>query len=300
MRPTEALEPREVLDGVDHEVGRHHVEPHHRRVADERHEGEPLGLAQQPLQQEVGPVELLGVAGAGVTDDDGRPVDRRRHPAVAGRGHVDLGQELGLLVEVVERLAHVEVGLVERPAMAAADVAGADVVVAPQSRAALGEAQHVPRALDVDPHAEVAGHAEVVHRRQVPDLGHLRGQPGAVRQAEARGGEVTGHEIDAPGERGLGRLEDTHSLLGQRLELGLHEARSAGPGRPPEDAGEEARAEEPGEPGDEDGASGLRDGHPRCLGAGRPPVEWCGRSGPAGHLTTGSPPGDARVVTRPG
>ena len=249
------------------EVGRDHVEPHHRRVADERHEGEAPGLAQQPLQQEVGPVELLGVSGARVADDDGRPVHRCGHAAVAGLGDLELGQELGLLVEVVERLAHVEVGLVEGPAVPPAHVAGADVLVAAQVGAALGEAQDVAGALEVDLHADVAGHAQVVDRRQVPDLGHVAGQSGAVVEPEPGDREVAGDQVDAPGEVGLGGLEGGDPFLGQRLELRLHEAGGAGPRRPAQDAGQQPAAEEAGEPGEQDRAGLVRSGaHPCCLG----------------------------------
>src|SRR4029453_12353861 len=140
-------------------------------------------------------------AGVGVAHDDGRPVDRRAHAAGAGLGDLHLGQELGLLVEVVERLADVQVRLPERTAVAAAHIAGADVVVVPQVRAVRGEPQDVAGAFHVDPHAHVAGHAQVVDRGQVPDLADGPGQAGATAlHAEPGGGQVALDQGDPAGE----------------------------------------------------------------------------------------------------
>ena len=152
----------------------------------------------------------------------------------------------------------------ERPAVAPAHVARAHVVVPAQPRAALGEAQHVAGALDVDPHAHGPRHAQVVHRGEVPDLGGAGRHAGAVVDAQARGGEValtrsSGPPAPARPPRARPRL------LGQRLEPGLHQAGGPGLERPPQDAGQQARAQEPREAGDEEGVSVRRDGHACCL-----------------------------------
>jgi hypothetical protein len=58
--------------------------------------------------------------------------------------------------------AGLEVVFAERAGVAAADVAGAEVVQALQVGAAAGEVEDVAGALDLDPHAKVARHGQVV------------------------------------------------------------------------------------------------------------------------------------------
>ena len=52
-------------------------------------------LAQQPLHDEVRPVELLRLSRVTVTDDDGWAVDRGRHPGGHLPAHVRPDRELG-------------------------------------------------------------------------------------------------------------------------------------------------------------------------------------------------------------
>ena len=58
----------------------------------------------------------------------------------------------------------------------------------------------------------------------MPDLGDVAGQPVAVLQAEPGRREVAGHEVDAPGQAGVGGLDLADPLLGEVGELGLDQA----------------------------------------------------------------------------
>ena len=164
--------------------------------------------------------------------------------------------------------------LVERPAVAAADVAGADVVVPAQPRAVLGEAEHVAGAVDVDPHGEGRGTLRSYTAARC-QISVVRAATSGPSSTPGRGGEVAAHQLDAARQRRVGRLELGGPLLGQRLEPGLHQAGRPGRRRAAQDAGQQARAEEPREAGDEDRCPWTRIlAPPRGGQSTRPPAHW--------------------------
>ena len=71
------------------------------------------------LEEVVGPVDLVHLAGDRVADDDGRAVDAPRHDALLA--HDLLGLELRAVVRVLERLALVEHVLAEDASVGAGD-----------------------------------------------------------------------------------------------------------------------------------------------------------------------------------
>ncbi|OQC33807.1 MAG: hypothetical protein BWX64_02875 [Acidobacteria bacterium ADurb.Bin051] len=263
---------REVGDRVDHELPRHHVEPGAAAVADHRHQGEP-GLAQQPADHVVGAVVLLGGAGAAVADHDRRPVDRRRQPAPHPLLHLDLGEVLRLLVEVVERLPLDQVLLGEDAGVAAGDVAGRDVLEPVETGAAPREIEDLAGALDVDLHRQLPLHREVVDRGEMEDLAHLAGEAGVLidRQAEARLGDVPLDEGDPVREARFGGGDLRGPLLGERRELRLHEADHLVLVAPREDARHELGAEEARKAGEEDLGHDIPLSRPGLLSAAREP-----------------------------
>src|SRR5690606_3742844 len=89
-----------------------------------------------------------------------------------------------------------------------AHVAGAHVLMPLETVAALREVEEVPRPFDVDGHADLSGHGEVVDGREVVDLPHFsRDRVSPIAEPEIARGEIAGHELDPAAERLVGALE---------------------------------------------------------------------------------------------
>lgn len=155
-------------------------------------------------EEVVGPVDLVHLAGPGVTDDDRGAVDPPRHLRL-GAGDL-LGLELGPVVGVLELLALVEHVLPEQPLVASGDGDRGRVVKRPRPDR-VGQFHGVARALDVGDPVAVVIDGQVVDRRQVEEVGdaHLLEagevlvrdpQPGWVRSpitAWTRSSDPAGH-----------------------------------------------------------------------------------------------------------
>ena len=104
--------------------------------------------------------------------------------------------------------------------MAAAHVAGRDVLEALEVRAVIGEIEHVPGAVDVDANSDLSFDHQVVHRREMEDLDRVGEQRRGVFEPQVRQRDVALDQLEAAGElRALG-LEVEASLFGQLGELG--------------------------------------------------------------------------------
>jgi len=188
------------------------------RVAElEADQREPLreGVPQllDRLEEVVGTVDLVHLAGLRVADHDRRPV----HPPGALHPLADelLGLELRPVVGMGELLALVE-GVLGEVALVLArhrdrggvvEVAGPDLV---------GEVDGVLRAVDVEPPVAllvVGGH--VVDRRQVEEVvDALERLAVLLGDAEVRLGEVAGDRPDAVGARAAVLAQPLELLLG--------------------------------------------------------------------------------------
>ena len=209
-------------------------------------------LAREEGGEEVGAVVLLGGAGLRVADDDARAVDGGGDAVGHRLAHEQLGLVLGLLVVVAELLAHLEGVLGELALVAAADVAGADVLQPPQVRLLAAEGEHVGGAADVDPAGDLRRDGEVVDGREVPHLLHLVEAVALDRaEAEPGDGDVALDEPDAARRVRVGDLELLDPGPGEHRVLRLHEADRVGAGPAGEQPGEQGGTEEAGEPGHE-------------------------------------------------
>ena len=191
-----ALEMGDVVDRIGDEVDRDQVDlpafdP------DRRHplrEGCPESLDQ--LEEVVGAIHLVHLAGLGVADDDPRPVDPIGHLELLPDDQLGLvlGAEVGVAVEFLGLLEHV---LAPDPLVEAGDGDRAGQVEAADLRT-VGELDRVHRALDVrDPDRLVIG-LHVVDRSKVEEVVDLPGElfdRGFV-EAEHRLGEVADHRHD--------------------------------------------------------------------------------------------------------
>src|SRR5690606_13817351 len=117
-------------------------------------ESDLFRLSENPADEVVRSIILLCLAGPAVAGDDGRPVNRHRHPFASRRLHLDFGKVLRLFVPVIEALADAQILFAEDAGMATADVTGADVLKALQPGAAARKAEHVVRAVHVDAHSQ--------------------------------------------------------------------------------------------------------------------------------------------------
>ena len=148
------------------EVDRHDV-----GVAEPRREqrdqvGQPRAELDR-LEEVVGPVDLVHLAGLRVADHDRRPVHAPRDLALGARDL--LGLELRAVVGMVERLALVEHRLGEEALVLAGGGDRRDVVQAARAQR-VGELDGVARALHVrDTVALVVG-GHVVDRREVEEM----------------------------------------------------------------------------------------------------------------------------------
>ena len=153
---------------------------------------------------------------------------------------------------VAELLAHLEGVLGELALVAAADVAGADVLQPPQVGLLAAEGEHVGRAADVDPAGDLRRDGEVVDGREVPHLLHLVEAVALDRaEAEAGDGDVALDERDAARRVRVGDLELLDPRPGEHRVLRLHEADRVGAWPAREQPGEQGGTEEAGEPGHE-------------------------------------------------
>jgi len=169
VRPDRPVEHGEGVHRRDDEVPRDDGEPHHvgvRQPGDEREERQ----TPQVRGEEVGAVELLGLARAGVADDDAGAVDGRRQAVGHGLADQDLGLVLGALVVVAERLPFDQGLLGERALVPSADVAGAGVVQPEERGAGPAELEDPFRSVDIDPAGGLAADGQVVDGREMPDL----------------------------------------------------------------------------------------------------------------------------------
>ena len=266
--------------GLDDEVHRHDVGGALAAPRQREHPGR--GQALHEAQDEIGAVELPGLAGARVADDDARPVDGPGQPALR---HLHLGLELRALVVVLEALAHVEVGLAKDALRGAGDKGGGDVVQSGEALRLAQELQDVPGAEHVDAVAQLGAHRQVVHGGEVVALGHALAQVACHGrlEAEARPRDVAGHQVDAALRVTVRRLDGGDAFPRRAEELLLHQAGDARVGLQLQQAREQPQADEAGEAGEEEGlpVAGLR-GHPRAPPGGRPIP---GRQQSSGHTS---------------
>ena len=179
----------DVDERVGDEVDGHDV----RRSEVGADEPAPCGKCGEPLdrgEQVIGTVDLVDLAGLGVTDDDRGPVD--------APGHLRLGPDdpLGLELRAVigrgKVLALVEHLLAEAARMLAGDGDRRDVVKAADTER-VGELDDPSGAVDVDGVVDVLRRRHVVERPEVDEVIDLALQPFDVTfvEAEARFLEVT-------------------------------------------------------------------------------------------------------------
>jgi hypothetical protein len=200
---------RKPSERLDHEVNGHDVD---RAIAlaepdEETRRGQPL----HGSQDEVGPVELAGLAGSRVAHHHAGAIDGPGHRAFH---HLHLGQELRLLVVVLEGLAHVQIALAKGPHVLPRDVGRRDVVQPVEALRALEELQHMPSPEHVDAVRRLARHRKVVDRSQVVGLGQLAAEALGLAPIDAQPGgrDVAGHEADPAFEVGMRAFESLDRL----------------------------------------------------------------------------------------
>ena len=233
-------------DPVDwHHVGRAQV------GADERHPfGHELARPLDRLEEVVGAVDLVHLAGLRIPDDDRGAVDAPGDEGLLA--HEPLGFELRAVVGRGELLALVEHLLGERPPVGARDGDRGDVVQAARLQRAR-EFDRVRRAAHVDRRVALGRRCHVIDGREVEEVldlpPQLRGllvleaEPGAARVAEdgnhALGGR--GADLDAPAVDQLLQASGG-SIAHEHVDLALAVAQQV-LGEPPSDeagrAGEE-------------------------------------------------------------
>ena len=228
---------RDVVDRVGDEVDGDDVGVTDLRP-DERHPfRDQVARARDRLEEVIGPVDLVHLAGLRVPDDDRRAVDPPGHRGLAA--DEPLGFELGLVVGRRQGLREVEVRFGEGPAVAPRDRDRGDVVQAAELERG-GELEHVARPVDAGARHLLGGSAQVVERREVKaslDLAPGRGRPGGL-DAQQRQLEIARQDVDAlvvkqlacAPERG-GAHDEVHlplALEQARDEVTPDEARRAG------------------------------------------------------------------------
>ena len=162
--------------------------------------GEPLrdGVAGalQKLEEVVGTVDLVHLAGLGVPDDDPRPVDAPRHLGLlADDGlRLVLGLEVGVVVDLLGLLEHV---LGEGALVEAGRGDRADHVEVLRVEL-LGELDRLPGALDVGDALALRVRGHVVDRGEVEEVVDLALQlRDLIAAAQVLLGEVADHRDDA-------------------------------------------------------------------------------------------------------
>ena len=230
---------RDVVHRARDEVHRHEV-----RVAALRPgEWEPLGqrVAQllEQLEEVVGAVDLVHLAGLRVADDDPGPVhEQLRLDALA---HQPLRLVLGAVVVVGQGLPLVEHVLLEHALVVARHRDGARVVEAPDV-VRVRELDHVLRALDVRALGGLLVGLHVVHGREVEEVVDLLVD---ALDAEPRLRQVAG-DRDDPSLLGTQALDERVELAPRALPH-EHVDRAI----PLQELGDEMPADEPGRAGDE-------------------------------------------------
>jgi hypothetical protein len=242
------LECADVVDGLDDEVHRHDVDA----PALQAHAREPrrqdLPHALDELEEVVGPVDLVHLAGGRVAHHQRRAVHRPGHLALLA--HDLLALVLGHEVGVLEVLGLVEHVLAEH-ALVQAGGGDAAHVVQVAGLDGLGELAHVARAVDVDGHLAVGVGAQVVHGGQVVDGVDL-----ALERLQRVGGhaQLPGRQVAGHGRGALLRGAAEPPVLVQRRQLALaafaHEEADRGAAAR-EQGLDEALADEAGGAGDE-------------------------------------------------
>ena len=208
----------DVVHRTGHEVHRHDVHllalrPHHREPLRQR-----VAQALDQLEEVIGPIDLVHLAGLRVADDDAGPVDAegRLDPLP----HQLLGLELGPVVRVGQLLPLVEHVLAEEALVAAGHGDRADVVEGADVDRA-GELHDVACALHVG-----ALHALLV-RLHVVDRGEVEEVVDRLAEAvdsELLLGEVAGHRDDAiPGAEPLREVVQAapRALAHERIDRAL-------------------------------------------------------------------------------
>ena len=236
--PVEPVLVGDVVDRGGHVVHRHEV-----RVApldrDQRHPfRQRVADLLEQLEEVVGTVDLVHLAGLGVADHDRWPVDAPR--ALDPLAHELLGLVLRPVIGALELLALVEHVLGERAVVAARDGDRGDVVE--DARANLvGELDRVLRAADVEHRVLrlVGGH--VVDGREVEEVVDA-GERLAILLGDAEQGlgQVADHRLDAVSgapaldqlvEPLAGALAHEHVDVPLALEQPLHEVAADESGR---------------------------------------------------------------------
>ncbi len=205
----ETLEVGDVVHRPGDEVDRDDVDlatadAGHRRPGRERLPDPP-----DQLEEVVGTVDLVHLAGLGVADDDPRPVDAPRPLALAPDDALGLvlGRVVGVVVDVGRLVEHV---LAPRPLVEAGGSDRADHVEAARLEA-LGELHRVARALDVGDPLRLGVGLQVVDRGEVEEVVDLADERlgGLVGDPEAPLREIADHGNDPP----LGRAPARDQLL---------------------------------------------------------------------------------------
>ena len=193
--PVEAVDVGDVVHRLGDEVDRDDVD----LAALDPDAGEPLreGVARplQELEEVVGPVDLVHLAGLGVADDDPGPVHAPGHLRLLpdDRLGLVLGLEVGVVLDLLGLLEHVlgEGALVEARRGDRADHVEALRVEL------LGELHRLPGSLDVRDALALGVGGHVVDRRQVEEVVDLAPQLlDLVLAAELLLGEVADHRDD--------------------------------------------------------------------------------------------------------
>ena len=151
------------------------------------------------LEEVVRAVDLVHLAGLGMTDDGARTVDPERQLRFLANDLFAL--ELGAEIRVLDRLAFVEHVLGEAAVeIAASDRDARHVMQHHVSAKAVGESHGVARAFVVDPVTLLVAHVHVVHGGEMEDVRNTSLELLQVRRRhQARRGDVAGHHVQAVG-----------------------------------------------------------------------------------------------------
>ena len=196
---------RDVVHRPRHEVHRHDVRLAALRAGQRHPLRERVAQPLEQLEEVVGAVDLVHLAGLGVADDDAGAEDERL--GLDAGAHQALGLVLGPVVVVGQPLPLVEHVLLEDAAVLAGHRDRAGVVEAAHL-VRVRELDHVARAVHVRPLRGLLVGLHVVHRGEVEEVVDrlveaLDPQPGL--------GQVAGHRHDPS----LGSVEALH----ERVEL---------------------------------------------------------------------------------
>jgi hypothetical protein len=209
-RQVVVVEVGDVVHRLGHEVHRHDVGLAALRAGQREPLGQRVAQLLDDLEEVVGAVDLVHLAGLGVADDDARPEDDRLR--LDALPHEPLGLVLRPVVVVRQALPLVEHVLLEHAAVLAGDSDRADVVEAAHS-VGVCELDHVLRALDVGALGGLFVSLHVVDRGEVEQVVDafveaLDSEPG-LRQ-------VPGHRDDAA-VRGVETLDERVELAARAL-----------------------------------------------------------------------------------